>query len=49
MESPCEKTKNTICRCKEGYYKSVIDSETYECRKCAQCRLDEKEKQKCKS
>ncbi|TKS82232.1 Pleckstrin -like proteiny domain-containing family G member 6 [Collichthys lucidus] len=46
MESPCEKKKNTICRCKAGYYKSVIDSETYECRKCTQCRLDEKEKQK---
>ncbi|XP_039973523.1 tumor necrosis factor receptor superfamily member 1A isoform X2 [Xiphias gladius] len=45
--SPCERNKNTICQCKEGYYKSHIDSETYECLKCTQCGPDEKEKQNC--
>ncbi|KAG8009974.1 Pleckstrin-like proteiny domain-containing family G member 5, partial [Nibea albiflora] len=49
LVSSCEKNKNTICRCKAGYYKSDIDSETYECRKCSQCKPDEKEKEKCTS
>ncbi|XP_074540343.1 tumor necrosis factor receptor superfamily member 1A [Halichoeres trimaculatus] len=45
--SPCERHRNTICRCKDGYYKSYIDSETYECRKCTKCGTDEKEQDKC--
>ncbi|KAI3361136.1 hypothetical protein L3Q82_013339 [Scortum barcoo] len=45
--SPCEKHKNTICRCKDGYYKSHIDSGTYQCLRCAKCKSDETEKQTC--
>ncbi|XP_070692066.1 tumor necrosis factor receptor superfamily member 1A [Pempheris klunzingeri] len=45
--SKCEKHRNTICRCEPGYYRSYIDSETYECLKCTPCGPDEKEKQKC--
>ncbi|XP_044064978.1 tumor necrosis factor receptor superfamily member 1A isoform X2 [Siniperca chuatsi] len=47
VKSNCEKNQNTICRCVEGYYKFDIDSETYECRKCSQCRPDEKKKETC--
>uniref|UniRef100_A0A8C2WKN1 Tumor necrosis factor receptor superfamily, member 1a n=1 Tax=Cyclopterus lumpus TaxID=8103 RepID=A0A8C2WKN1_CYCLU len=32
--SPCRRPQNTVCRCEAGYYKSNIDSETYECRRC---------------
>ncbi|XP_070768607.1 tumor necrosis factor receptor superfamily member 1A [Enoplosus armatus] len=46
-DSPCERHKNTICRCVDGYYKHNIDSETYECRRCSPCRPDEKVKQTC--
>ncbi|XP_068998597.1 tumor necrosis factor receptor superfamily member 1A [Embiotoca jacksoni] len=46
-ESPCQKNQNTICRCEDGYYNFKIDSETFDCRKCTQCRPDEKEKQIC--
>lgn len=45
--SPCQRNQNRICRCVEGYYKSVIDSETYECLRCTPCGPDEKEKQTC--
>uniref|UniRef100_A0A8C9YJQ5 Tumor necrosis factor receptor superfamily, member 1a n=1 Tax=Sander lucioperca TaxID=283035 RepID=A0A8C9YJQ5_SANLU len=45
--SSCQSDKNTICKCEDGYYKSNIDSETYECRRCSQCRQDEKERQTC--
>ncbi|XP_041649154.1 tumor necrosis factor receptor superfamily member 1A [Cheilinus undulatus] len=47
--SPCEIDRNTICRCKDGYYKYKIDSETNECRKCTPCRAKEKEKHTCTS
>nr|XP_057909250.1 tumor necrosis factor receptor superfamily member 1A [Doryrhamphus excisus] len=47
--SKCERHRNTICRCKDGYYTFVIDSETTECRKCLQCGPDEKEVDKCTS
>lgn len=49
MVSKCEPHRNTICRCEKGYYKKVIDSETYECLKCKQCKPDENLKQPCKS
>ncbi|KAM4736350.1 tumor necrosis factor receptor superfamily member 1A [Anableps anableps] len=45
--SPCQKNKNTICQCNEGYYKYNIDSETYDCLKCRKCGTDEIEKQPC--
>ncbi|XP_042345324.1 tumor necrosis factor receptor superfamily member 1A [Plectropomus leopardus] len=48
-ESPCERDRNAICRCEEGFYKSVIDSETFQCLRCKQCRKDEKLKQSCSS
>lgn len=43
----CDRTRNTVCRCQDGYYKSNIDSEAYECLKCKACELNEKEIQKC--
>ncbi|KAF1388084.1 hypothetical protein PFLUV_G00086570 [Perca fluviatilis] len=45
--SSCEYNKNTICKCEDGYYKSVIDSETYECLRCSPCGQNEKPKQTC--
>lgn len=47
MVTPCESTRNTVCRCEDGYYKYNIDSEAYECRACKSCELNEKEIQKC--
>ncbi|MEQ2295500.1 hypothetical protein AMECASPLE_015115 [Ameca splendens] len=44
---PCQKHQNTICRCKEGYYKFSIDTETYDCVRCKKCRTDEIEIQRC--
>lgn len=35
--SPCKKHKNTVCRCKEGFYRNVIDSLTRECLQCKSC------------
>ncbi|XP_075965059.1 tumor necrosis factor receptor superfamily member 1A isoform X2 [Anarhichas minor] len=49
MVTPCEKYKDTVCRCLDGLYKSRIDSETYECRRCTKCKENEKEKQECTS
>lgn len=46
-ESPCKHDQNTICRCKHGYYRFDIDSETYECRNCSQCKPDERERHMC--
>ncbi|KAM7421058.1 hypothetical protein PAMA_015304 [Pampus argenteus] len=43
----CEPSKNTICRCEDGYYKVKIDSVTTDCNKCSKCGPDEKEKQAC--
>ncbi|XP_019948622.1 tumor necrosis factor receptor superfamily member 1A [Paralichthys olivaceus] len=43
----CVSKQNTICECDSGYYRFHIDSQAYECRKCAQCAPDEKEKQNC--
>uniref|UniRef100_A0A1A7Z3M1 Tumor necrosis factor receptor superfamily, member 1A n=1 Tax=Iconisemion striatum TaxID=60296 RepID=A0A1A7Z3M1_9TELE len=45
--SACKSTQNTICGCKEGYYKSHIDSETVECLKCSKCKLDETKEEPC--
>lgn len=45
--SPCRRDRNTICQCKEGYYKYYITAETYECRKCRKCGTDEIQKQPC--
>ncbi|XP_026226391.1 tumor necrosis factor receptor superfamily member 1A [Anabas testudineus] len=45
--SSCEKNKNTVCQCKDGYYKSVISPDTYECLKCKVCAENEVEKQEC--
>ncbi|XP_061804109.1 tumor necrosis factor receptor superfamily member 1A [Nerophis lumbriciformis] len=49
QESKCERHRDTICRCKDGYYQFTIDSETTECRRCSQCGLDEKAVQICTS
>ncbi|KAG7475862.1 hypothetical protein JOB18_038667 [Solea senegalensis] len=45
--SPCNRVKDTECRCKDGYYRFDIDSETYECRSCSKCGSDAKEIQRC--
>lgn len=47
MISKCESSQNTICRCEPGYYKSNIDSETYECRRCTTCGENEIVKHTC--
>lgn len=47
MVSACEKSRNTVCRCRAGFYKFNIDSEAYECLRCKSCELNEKEIQKC--
>uniref|UniRef100_H3CRH8 Tumor necrosis factor receptor superfamily, member 1a n=1 Tax=Tetraodon nigroviridis TaxID=99883 RepID=H3CRH8_TETNG len=44
---PCNKTKDTVCRCRDGFYKSVIDSTKYQCLRCKSCELNEEEIQKC--
>ncbi|KAF3692068.1 Tumor necrosis factor receptor superfamily member 1A Tumor necrosis factor receptor 1 [Channa argus] len=45
--SECKPHKNTICQCKQGYYKYNIDSVTYECRKCTTCGPNELTKETC--
>ncbi|XP_061530394.1 tumor necrosis factor receptor superfamily member 1A [Phycodurus eques] len=45
--SKCERHRNTLCRCKDGYYIFTIDSETSECRRCTPCNSAEREVQKC--
>ncbi|CAJ1062502.1 tumor necrosis factor receptor superfamily member 1A isoform X1 [Xyrichtys novacula] len=45
--TPCKRDQNTICRCVEGYYRSYIDSQTYDCIKCSQCGSNERVKQTC--
>lgn len=47
LVSKCERHKDTICRCKKGYYKFNIDSAAYNCLKCQSCDQNEIEKQKC--
>lgn len=44
---PCEPYQNTVCRCKKGFYKFRIDSETYDCRRCSTCRPDEQQEHPC--
>uniref|UniRef100_A0A3Q3ERP2 Tumor necrosis factor receptor superfamily member 6 n=1 Tax=Labrus bergylta TaxID=56723 RepID=A0A3Q3ERP2_9LABR len=48
-ESPCDTKHNTVCRCEDGYYKSIIDSENSECIRCSRCGQNKREKQKCES
>uniref|UniRef100_A0A3Q2UEH4 Tumor necrosis factor receptor superfamily, member 1a n=1 Tax=Fundulus heteroclitus TaxID=8078 RepID=A0A3Q2UEH4_FUNHE len=45
--SECSGKQDTICRCKDGYYKDNIDSETYECNKCKTCGINENEVKPC--
>ncbi|XP_012725794.2 tumor necrosis factor receptor superfamily member 1A [Fundulus heteroclitus] len=45
--SECSGKQDTICRCKDGYYKDNIDSETYECKKCKTCGINENEVKPC--
>lgn len=49
LVAPCQSHRNAVCRCEDGYYRSYIDSETYECVKCRRCDPTEKESQKCES
>lgn len=37
----CQPHKNTVCQCKEGYYKSIIDSAQFQCRACKKCAANE--------
>ncbi|KAK5891808.1 hypothetical protein CesoFtcFv8_012246 [Champsocephalus esox] len=45
--SPCKADRNTVCRCEDGYYKFIIDTEKYECRKCSSCKPNEIVKRTC--
>ncbi|KAM8868970.1 tumor necrosis factor receptor superfamily member 1A isoform 2-T2 [Spinachia spinachia] len=47
LVSACQRTQNTVCRCKDGYYKSAIDSLAYDCRPCSVCRENKREKRTC--
>uniref|UniRef100_A0A8C6UGI9 Tumor necrosis factor receptor superfamily, member 1a n=1 Tax=Neogobius melanostomus TaxID=47308 RepID=A0A8C6UGI9_9GOBI len=47
QELPCTHQRNTVCRCMDGYYKSVIDSVTFECSMCSTCGDNEIEDKKC--
>lgn len=47
LVTPCERHRDAVCRCEDGYYRSSIDSKTYECLKCRRCDATEKESQKC--
>ncbi|XP_064803804.1 tumor necrosis factor receptor superfamily member 1A-like isoform X1 [Oncorhynchus masou masou] len=46
--SPCKKSKNTVCRCKKGFYQNRINSGTRECLPCKTCGPGERETQLCK-
>lgn len=39
--------KNTVCVCIEGFYRSKIDSQVYDCLRCQSCKENEKEIHKC--
>ncbi|XP_017270919.1 tumor necrosis factor receptor superfamily member 1A [Kryptolebias marmoratus] len=45
--SPCKNDRNAVCRCMDGYYKHVIDSGTYDCLRCKECRENERKNQTC--
>ncbi|KAM6910442.1 tumor necrosis factor receptor superfamily member 1A-like [Xenentodon cancila] len=47
VEKACERERDTICRCMDGYYKFKIDSQTSECHRCTSCNPDEIIKEKC--
>ncbi|XP_072535663.1 tumor necrosis factor receptor superfamily member 1A [Salminus brasiliensis] len=45
--SKCTHEKNTVCACKPGYYRSVINPVTSSCRLCKKCGSGEKERREC--
>ncbi|CAL8247369.1 unnamed protein product [Lota lota] len=45
----CSSKRNTVCRCKNGYYKDVIDSGTSQCLRCSKCGHGERQSEKCSS
>lgn len=47
--TPCERHRNIVCQCEDGYYRFYINSETYECLKCKRCDPNQKESQRCES
>lgn len=49
LVTPCQRQQDTVCRCQEGYYKSHINSETYQCLKCTACAPNEKKRKTCES
>lgn len=48
-KTKCTRDTNTVCRCNDGFYRSYIDSVTYECIKCTACQANEKKIQNCSS
>uniref|UniRef100_A0A8C4ZF87 Tumor necrosis factor receptor superfamily member 6 n=1 Tax=Gadus morhua TaxID=8049 RepID=A0A8C4ZF87_GADMO len=42
----CTPRQNTKCRCKNGYYKDVIDSSTSQCLECSKCGHGEHQSEK---
>lgn len=47
--SQCTREKNTVCRCKTGYYKYVINSITRMCKPCKTCSAGERVRNECNS
>ncbi|CAL8257287.1 unnamed protein product [Boreogadus saida] len=43
----CTPRQNIKCRCKNGYYKYVIDSRTSQCLECSKCGHGEHQSEKC--
>ncbi|KAF7670098.1 hypothetical protein LDENG_00050180 [Lucifuga dentata] len=44
---PCESRRDTVCRCKDDFYKDVIDSGTSQCLKCTTCGAGERQTHTC--
>ncbi|KAM4600587.1 tumor necrosis factor receptor superfamily member 1A [Polymixia lowei] len=45
--SPCKRIQNTVCRCKDGFYKEAVDLLTSQCLKCKSCEAGERQTNKC--
>ncbi|KAJ3597477.1 hypothetical protein NHX12_001000 [Muraenolepis orangiensis] len=44
--SNCKSTHNTICRCKNGFYKAVINSDIFQCLSCLTCPPGKRQSEK---